>query len=265
MKFITPYFKRKENPIGVYRIWFDEKWFYIGSSGKLKTRFTRWRTAVNNPKFLKNKNIGTILPGISCVRFEIIITQGSILNLKHIETKEILNNWDNPFLLNLCPNADTPKGIRPYFGKKPSEPRKLKGIPDYMKPQKVAMFNNNNEILKIFESKSSLVKYCNYKHNIINAILSGKRGQPRKFKLKIVSNENIIIEPPVYIKPPQVHYQPNTRKPVNQIDENGVIIATHKSYRDAANNIGCSANYIHNLLKGKTRGKRAKGYYFKYA
>lgn len=263
MEFIIPEFKRKENPIGLYKIWFNDKWFYIGSSKKLRSRFSNWVSMVNNPKFLRNKNIKIILPDISVVRFEIIKTYSSASWLRRNETKEISINWDNPMFLNRCPDANTPKGMKPYFGyiKPPLWKPPLKGIPEYMKPVKVAVFSNNGDLIKICNSKSEVWRDFNFPMQLIKPILLGKRGQPQKYKFKEVLSDGSFKEPPVY--KPNRCIPPG--KPFIQMQPSGEFIALHTSLKTAAKKLGCSPQLIQRYLKGRGRCNTPKGFIFKYA
>jgi len=268
MEFITPEFKRKENPIGLYKIWFDDKWFYIGSSTKIRSRFTTWKTNLTGRKFLKSINIKQILPQTSVVRFEVIQTYKSASWLRRNETKEINKHWDNPLFLNRCPDASSPKGMKPYFGYiKPVQI--LKGTPEYMKPVKIAVFDNNQNLIQVCKSKSEVERTFGVRVSMIKKIMLGERGQPRKFKLKQVNIDGSFLEPIPYIKPKQVVDMSYRWKPINQIDDNGEIIATHPSFKVAAKVAGCSHSYLHRCLKMKFRGKvkeyKAGGYIWKYA
>ena len=57
MEFILPTLKRNEHPSGIYKLVFDDLYFYIGSSTKLKNRATTWRVLLNGKTRIKNKNI----------------------------------------------------------------------------------------------------------------------------------------------------------------------------------------------------------------
>lgn len=259
MEFIIPEFNRKERPMGIYMIWFDDKWFYIGSSKNIRSRFSSWKTMLTKPEFLKNKNIKIILPCILSVRFEIIETYKSASWLRRNETKEINKHWDNANLLNRCPDANTPKGMKPYFGY--IKPVKiLKGIPEHMKPTKIAVFNNNWELIKICNSKSEVERDFNFNMSDIKRVLSGERGQPRNIKLMQVSDDGSFIKPLKYTNP-------NSRKIV-QLDSNGNTVFVYNSISDAARSLGGIDMYKGNLtrvLTGKYGYKTLKGYIWKYA
>ncbi len=158
MEFIKYEFKRKQNPSGIYKVIFDDKHFYIGSSIKLKSRMSAWRARLFNTKFLKSKNISLILPSTSVVKFEIV----EIINcneslLREKETILISDNWDNPLFLNRCPDSNSPKNMRPYIGY--TRPiKKVKPKSDYIPLSKpVALFNNDGNLIKVFHQKHNSV------------------------------------------------------------------------------------------------------------
>ena len=99
----------------------------------------------------------------------------------------IKTNWDNPYFLNRCPDGDTTKGMRPYNGYIKPIP-KLKGIPEYMKPKKVAVFSNDGDLIEITKSKSELERKYKIKHNHVNHIINGEREKQRNYKIKMVDD-----------------------------------------------------------------------------
>lgn len=264
MEFIVPEFNRKENPIGIYRIWFDEKWFYIGSSVRLRSRFVAWKCRLLNPEkhYLKSINIKKVLPETSVIRFEIIKTYKSASWLRMNETKEINKHWDTPLFLNRCPDANSPKGMKPYFGYiKPV--KVLKGTPEYMKPVKIAVFNNNWELIKICNSKSEVEREFKFNMSDIKRVLSGERGQPRNIKFKQVSDNGSFIEPVKYVNNKK---RPAPKgRPVIQMTIYGDFVSEYISLGEAARQVGCSKQLIFRFIKGNSRLKTAKGYTWKYA
>ena len=265
MKFIIPPFERKENPIGVYRIWFNEKWFYIGSSKTIKFRFSKWKVSLMKPKYLKNLNVKKILPQIENVKFEIIHKYKSASWLRRSETKLIRDNWDNPMLLNRCPKGNTNKGMRPYNGYVKLMPKDTrKGIPEYMQPRKIALFDDKWKLVKVFESISSFCRYSKFRSSTVNSILEGKRGQHRVFEIKKVGRDGSFIEPPKFIPKEQIRpIRPG--KPFIQMYPSGEFIALHTSLGSAAEKLGCSKQLIQRHLKGRGRCYAPKGFIFKYA
>lgn len=249
----------------VYMILFDEKWFYIGSSGNIKARINKWKHVLQTGNHFKSINIKKILPFVSSIKIIIIKKYKTKRHTLYKETELIQKNWDNPLLLNRCPFSDTPKNIRPYFGYEKPNPKPAKGTPDWMKPKKIALFTPDWELINVFESISAFCRYSKLKSSTVNSILNGKRGQPKKYKIKAVALDGSFVEPIIFTPKKDYRHNPNTKKPVIQLDKQGNIIAVHSFYKDAARAVGVSDKYIHMLLKNTGRGKFAKGYAFKYA
>jgi len=259
MEFIIPEFNRKESIIGIYKIWFDDKWFYVGSSRNLRSRFSTWKAGLTSGNF-KSINIRKILPEISIIRIELLQTYKSASWLRRNETKEINKHWGNPLFLNRCPDANSPKGMKPYFGYiKPPKPP-LKGIPEYMKPIRVALFKKNGEFIKIFNSRNQLYLATKIKTSTITLIMEGKRGQPRNYILKQVSDDGTFLEP--------IKYTNTKCRKIIQLDSRGNTISVYSSISDAARSLGGINMYKGNLMRvlsGAYGYKTVKGFVFKYA
>lgn len=261
MEIYSPVFSGNTAIGGLYKITFNNKWFYIGSSKDLKRRFIRWKCVLKQTKHLKNKNIRLILPEVIDVRFDILCEISNTKVLFDLETKEIKNNWENEFLLNRCPNAATPAGMRHYNGYIPPPPIR-KGIPERMQPKKVAVYNLNWQLIKICNSFGEAER--EFKIKEVSEILRGLRGHPRRYKLKSVSKEGVLVTPPLFVPIKPFRDQTYRMKPVSQIDANGDVVNTFPNVRVAAKYMGCSFKLIHNALKKKPRYPRAKGYFWKY-
>lgn len=184
-------FKRGYCPAGVYKLTFDDKWFYIGSSFNLKNRATTWRCKIAKGLF-KNKNIKHILPGVSVVKFEVIKVYATISLVRDAETRHIAKHWDNPLFLNRCPDAKSNVGIRAdYLGK----PVKIKPEPKQGTPAKrVAVFNLQDQLIKVCKSFGECSREFKIKHEDIWKILAGKRGHPAGIVLKSVANDGRFVE-----------------------------------------------------------------------
>jgi len=98
MEIIIPKIGRLENPAGVYKIVFDGKYFYLGSSVNLKSRFFKWKHDLLHG-VPKNKRIRELLPSVSKISVEIVeIVYGDLLRER--EDFYIKFNWGNSMLLN---------------------------------------------------------------------------------------------------------------------------------------------------------------------
>lgn len=271
MQFNIPSFEYGKIKIGVYRIWFNEKWMYIGSSKNLRSRFSCWKSKLQRKKLDKHLNIKQILGEVNTVRFEILKEYNHPSFLRKKETEFLNEYWDNPMLLNRCPDGSSNKNQRPYNGY--IAPIKIKKeTPEWMLPKKLALFKKCGEFIKIFNSRGEAIRELKLKHHIINKILRGERGQPRKYIVKEVNKDGSFIEPQIFVpKNPSfcVRYIPPS-KPVCQYDMNGKFINKFNSVKDAAKFVGCSRTLIFRVAGNKkdTRGCKsisAKGYIWKYA
>jgi hypothetical protein len=262
MEIISPVLKRKENFPAVYKITFSDKWFYIGSSANVKRRFGRWRTCIKNDKHLP-KNIRTILSQVSVVSFEVVKIVIDLKLLRDEETLCIQENWDNPLLLNRCPEGGNTKGRKPYIGYTKPVKKKYGNVPLSIP---VAIFTKSGELIKKFRSKEHFSKEMNIEGNQLNKILSGERGQPKKFNVMLLDNKGYPVCPPAFIpKSVSGYIYPKSRKAVIQMDKNHNVIATHDSVWLAAKNVGCSRSTLSGTLNIKGKLRLTKGFFFKYA
>lgn len=261
MEFIVPKFEYGKKKIGVYRIWLNEQWLYIGSSKNLRSRFNCWKSKFKTGRLDKHVNIKQILPLVETVRFEILKEYNHPSYLRRKETEYLKEYWDNPLLLNRCPDGSTNKNPRPYNGY--VKPVKIKKpFPERMKPKKVAVFTNDGSLIKICNSTGEFEREFKMKREAIHKILSGKRGQPRAFKIKGVDDFGNCIEPK-----PFVNVQ---HKRVIQMDKNGMVIAEYNSISEAARYLGDTGNRTHlsnlqKVLHGQYGYKTVRGYIWKYA
>lgn len=95
---------------GVYRIVFNDTWFYIGSSVNLYRRQCVWvmifNTALWNPK--ANKNMKAIKPLVTKIRFDYLERTTEDINEKELETQHIQRYFGHEYLLNIQPTAQIP-------------------------------------------------------------------------------------------------------------------------------------------------------------
>jgi len=103
MEFIHPTAGTKD-VIAVYKITFDDKWFYIGSSGDLQNRIHAWQTMLRDIKRVRYKKLRDIFNSISIAKLEVLKTLEPVPKnydaIREWERSEILENYDNPLLLN---------------------------------------------------------------------------------------------------------------------------------------------------------------------
>lgn len=110
MEFIFPKFREGSwvRPIcGVYKIIFDDKYFYIGSSVHLRRRIDQWHGAITGrPHYSKlYPAISQIISTVNKIRFEIVEDGLSRSTVRIIEDFYIKKSVGNPLFLNQSPSA----------------------------------------------------------------------------------------------------------------------------------------------------------------
>lgn len=265
MEIIIPEFQKKFHPAGTYKITFDDKWFYIGSSKNLRNRFGKWKFTLKTGEGLKQKNIKIILSKVSQIRFEILKIYVDISLIRNAENRLLKKYWPNKFLLNRCPDANSPKNLRPYNGY--VRPIKInKTNLNDLRSKKVALYNVDFKLIEIYPSLGSISRRLNCKPEDITKYMKGKRGIVKGFNFKFVSASGEFIDPIKFIKKkrPLDIISPTARK-INRINDKGEIITTYKSIKFAALDMKCSKTAIGNVLSNRCGAKKVKGFYFKYA
>lgn len=132
IKWTFPKLQHGFNPPAVYRIDFDNNFFYVGSTKKLKTRMASWRTIMRREKF-PSKAFREYIKGATSGVMKILeIT--TIESLQERETFHIRENFYDPFFLNQSANGYT-------VGR-----RELKPIPKYLQRKKKGKKKTNKKI-----------------------------------------------------------------------------------------------------------------------
>lgn len=253
MEFFKPEFKWGENPIGVYRITIDDKCIYIGSSPRIKNRFSTWESKMRYFSEELSINIKQAISNISIVKFEIIehCDKGEI---KCRETHYISLNWGDPFLLNRCPNAENNTGRKKPIGYVPKYKIKKERVDTSIK---IAVFDKYNTLIEICNSKEAVRRKYKYECNILNKILRGECGQSRKYTFKEVVANGDIIEPIKYVRA--------SISPILQLSIDGEFIFEHPSTLSVVKKTGISTWDLWKHLKNKnTLTAPLKGYLFMY-
>lgn len=239
MEFIIPPFDRKQNPAGIYKITFNDNWFYIGSSKKLRSRFRTWKVVLTKRQFLKNINIKQILDGVALVKFEIIRVYADEKLIRKAETALLKKNWENPLLLNRCPDGSTNTGMRPYNGqvRVKDKPR----LPVGFNRKKIAQFDLQGNLIKIHDSIKAASVYSGVKDDLIRKVFNGRAVSPRKFIFKGVNEDGSFIEPKYASK-----VSPETV---------AFIIENYAKYgrNELCRILSLSPNYVSNIAFGRER------------
>jgi predicted GIY-YIG superfamily endonuclease len=124
------------NPPAVYRMDFNNGYFYIGSSKKVKTRFLGWRT-----KFKTNRHSSKLFEYYTQSATEVtvsILEYASLDNFKDRETYYIGLFFNDPLCINRSPSGFTNTGLKP-LPPHLVKPKKEK-IPKPPKPKKARVY-----------------------------------------------------------------------------------------------------------------------------
>lgn len=128
-----PKLKNGFNPPAVYRIDFDNGFFYIGGSKHIKTRMSSWRTVIKSDRFY-SKMLGESIKGAKSAVFRIleITTLGK---LRDVETYYIRESFADTLCLNQSSSGHLTQGLKPIPEHlkrpkkiKPSAPKKEKKV-----------------------------------------------------------------------------------------------------------------------------------------
>lgn len=285
MKFSVPVFARKENPVGVYRITFDEKHFYIGSSKHLKTRFQNWVTAIDRG-VNKNTRIRELAKVCAKAQFEIleVVVSG---DHKERERFYIAKYWGDPMFLNYCQDPNDCRGVK--FDNDRKDRMRQHGFHARHSGKPIAVFSMDGVIVKEFQFLADAVRFTSASGSSINKVLSGKYEHAKGFKFKWIGVDGY-IDPPEYVKKKPVYKGrkiseegrlklsaaqrkrfdnggkiSNKARRVNVYDKEGNLISTQPSIRSVYKLIGIKPDKrIEKILRGK-KSKSCHGFTFQFA
>lgn len=273
--FIFPDLKYGKPILGVYKIWFDETYFYIGSSNNVKIRMRAWEYVIHRGG-THNSNMENILPNVKNIRFEIVAIDEDYRNIEDALIKE---KCEDMYLLNHSPTAFSLKGYQKVKGGKQKSVRVNKAIsPLYS--QRVAQLSMNGEIVKKYNSVSEAVRAG---FNVI-PVLTKKMIKSGGFKFRLMDeNGNIIdfdrkpnykISASPYFKKskwvddlsikPNIIFRgtPGVKIPIISINKNGEI-QKYASIKEAGRVLNLLVPRIRLVLQGKRRYYH--DYVFRYA
>jgi len=185
MEFIIPKFNRNEVSSGVYKITFDNRHFYIGSSKNLRRRFNKWKDNIKlgNPH---NELILELIPHCTVIKFEILEIVPFGIDARIQEDTYIKSNFGNLLFLNRSNDAFVSK-----FKRTAEQKERAKKV-----VQKVAQFNLLGELIEIHPSIKSVKRKMPEKKLAISMCLAGTRKTTGGFVFKRVAKDGSIIEPP---------------------------------------------------------------------
>lgn len=110
MNFIRPDFKVNYFPGGVYRMWINEHWCYIGGTTNLRDRFSRWKNDILKRPRKLNSNLRILLPIAHTIRFEIVEIVEDLSLVKDREFFYLKDVFNKDFCLNVTPDTKTGSG-----------------------------------------------------------------------------------------------------------------------------------------------------------
>ncbi len=273
----------------VYKMIFDDEYFYIGSSRSVMQRIWRWKFILTKGE-KKNFLITEQFKKCKEVKFEILEVLEVGIEPKEREDFYIKENWGNEFFLNRSNDAfkTTAKRTVKQTAERSALVREL-GL-----TQKVAQFDRGGNLIKIHDSVSEasrefgkghisrcfkkagltshgfIFKRVDKKGNIVEPPVIPRTkpyGKPKGTKLSEESKANFNekriarISSPDYT-PPSLPYH---SKKVNQYDLQGSFVMTHDSIRAAATYMNLKDHReLQKTLNGRA-GRTYKKHIWKYA
>ncbi len=259
IKFCDKHFGLDKFVKAVYKLIFNEKWYYIGGTVDLKRRIGQWKTRLQQDGFDKNASIKFLLPEITEVRYEVLELVGDDVWVKSREKFYLDQCFDDELCLNITPDTVNGKGRKLALGK-PPKPPKAKGQISLPKP--VAKFDSDGNFICEHKSIGDAARSIDVKTDAITAHLNGRKYKTVKgFIFKLISPDGSYIDHEIYKD--QI---PLGRK-FYQIDKDGKIVAEFFNVTEAGRAIGhhsLRAN-ISRILNKEPRYKSCRGFTYRYA
>jgi hypothetical protein len=262
LKWTYPKFKYGFNPPAIYRIDFDNGFYYIGSSMIVKTRWNTWRTNLKRDVF-QSKLIADSVKGATAVTFSILEFSPDIddeKKLKERETYYLRSHFDDPLFLNMSPNAFDSTGLKPIpeHLKRPQKPKpkrknikggKFKPPTDYAYAfsKGVVQFDIQGNYIQSHKSISDAAKSVGVIDSTIQGHLKSKRKRGVRgyvFKLCGDNTPIVIQKSNPYIPHPLA--TPNGCKPV--VDTNTGIF--YDSAKEAVKQTNFKLKQFYKMLSG---------------
>lgn len=189
-KYIRPNILAKHKVSGVYKITFDGTSYYIGSSVNVAARFIQWKTRCENGIF-KNCNVRRVFPDAKEIKFE-IINRLPPDQIKAEEDRLIKQCWGDPQLLNRSSSAFGSENII----RTEEQQAFLDGVIEKF-GKKVAQFDCNGALLRIFKSKSEAARELKVHHSEIRRAVKHIEMRVRGYLFKLVNADGSYVENPV--------------------------------------------------------------------
>lgn len=215
MEFIKQKLPIHEFPSGVYKITFNDKWFYIGSTQNIKIRLVRWKNVINKPQHFACERIKEILTLVTKVEFKVLKICNDYTNQESLLIDE---NKGNEFLLN---------NRTPFGGNR-----------------RVAKFDKSNKLLCIYNSIELAAKDIGCGKASITDDLKGRRVNVKGFTFKLVANDGSFINHP--IKKDFHKLNSSIIVDIKNLRHNGVLM------KEIAKQFNVSVTAISNVINNKT-------------
>lgn len=205
-----PFTTNSGEHMGVYKISFDNNYFYIGSSSLLRHRLSQWKMRIRK-NTVKNKNIKSILSISEYVSFEIIEEIGNKNKLKEREDFYIKKYWGQPLFLNRCPSAFNNAGLKLTKGEKAdllknhlkakhhiyTESDRIKNIERSIKNgvcKQVAKFDLDGNLICTHYSINDAAKSIGVRAKVITLLFKGEQITTKGHIFKRIDSNGNIIE-----------------------------------------------------------------------
>jgi predicted GIY-YIG superfamily endonuclease len=226
MEYIKPKLPIHEFPCGVYKLIFNDKWFYIGSTQDIKKRFVRWKTGLRQPKrFLAIKKVREIIATVTKVEIQILKICD---DYREQEAALIKENIGNPFSLN---HRVVKREIKPKIIKEPV----------------ILMNSEQIEEAKRLREDGWILKDLANRYKVSIFFIQRKvKGIEMKVKRKAAKRKISVVP---------------SRKPIVMFDLKGNEVKRFISVKEAVECMGTSVVYH---LRGKAKCNNYKGFTFKF-
>jgi len=212
LKWTFPTLQYRLNPAAVYKLEFNNGYYYIGSSMHVKNRLKSWKTNLNR-NFFQSKLIEHSVKGATAVVATIleICTVSNSKELKERETEYLLTCFKDPLFLNMSPSGLNNTGlsfkvlpeqlIKPKKEKKkpPPKPKKGKFNPaeDYVwaYSKGIIQFDLNGNYVKSYKSMMDAAKANGVKLKSIREAVKSKRYKTgvNGFAFKVCGDNSPIV------------------------------------------------------------------------
>ncbi len=279
LTFTIPGLPRKPVIAGVYKLSFDDTWFYFGSTKNILSRFHKWKTELSRGIY-KNFRLAEVCVASSRVKMEIIEVISEPERLLERETHYLQQYWGNPLLLNRAPQGGTNTGMKLGEQQKVALRARLSklGCP-------VGKYTKDGIFVEKYDSIATTVKANKLSKKALYIVLrySGRSTGGFVYR-KLDAEGNPILPPP---RPQNLNkkrgpmssetkkrmctsqkkwrttedYMPVHAKPMVKCDAEGNILEKYRSFHFLASTLKADPRSLNQMLK-KGRPGYYKGFFY---